>query len=179
MTVVALLIAVVAVFVSAVTAAALIELYANVKQIRDSTGLSDEPIEFEITDIEDQQPSSFGLPAIFDTASLTLLFMSPKCVSCDALAAEIGSVVPDGIQIVVTATDYEQAIDWLGSFNVPVDDAIIDADRSIADGLGLHATPAAVVLDKGRVARALTVPSPRWLQSLRPSDAIRLRRKGA
>ena len=153
---------------------ALLELYRDVRQLRDALGILDRPLTIDIGAVAQAAPSRFGLPPALDTAaSATVLFLSDTCATCRVLAAALNAVVPPGLCIVMEARDAKSAEQFLAAFGLHADApdgmVCVDGSRDIAKRLGLDITPAAFRVENGRLVSATTVPSARYLFSILPA----------
>ena len=78
-----------------VLAGAVLELNADVRQLREVAGILDRPLVVDIADVADTRPSSHGLPRVLDaTASALVLFLSDRCATCHALAEGLRGELP-------------------------------------------------------------------------------------
>ena len=74
-----------------------LELFRDIRQIRDALGILDRPIDIEIGSARDASPADFGLPSeLNDAQTAFVLFLSPKCSTCRVLAENIGGALPSG-----------------------------------------------------------------------------------
>jgi hypothetical protein len=152
---------------------ALLELYRDVRQIRDALGILDRPLNIDIGAAANAAPSSVGLPSALDTAASALvLFLSDTCATCRVLAAALNGTVPAGLYIVMEGRDERTARQFLDSYRLSAHTADgvvrIDASREIVGRLGLDITPSAFRVENGKLASATTVPSARYLFSIIP-----------
>jgi hypothetical protein len=160
---------------------ALLELYRDVRQLRDALGILDRPLTIDIGSVAQAAPSSYGLPAALDTSASTIvLFLSDTCATCRVLAAALHAGVPAGLCVVVEAGDVQSARQFMKTYGLNCDagNGIVcdDLGRKIADKLGLDITPAALRIENGKFASATTVPSPRYLFSILPAP-LKLNRR--
>jgi hypothetical protein len=157
-----------------------IELYRDVRQLREVAGILDRPLEVDLGDLVGTKPSSHGLPGALDSApSAIVLFLSDRCATCHALAAAFGGALPPGLWIVLEAANPGAAQKFLASLGLNAASAegrlCVDAAGSIAERIGLRTTPVGFRVDNGRLAGATTVPSTRYLSSILP-NRVRLER---
>lgn len=164
MTIAALVISAVALLVSVVTAAALIELHEGLEVVRGLAGFRDEVVSLDLPGVVSTRPSEYGLPAHLDNYTGLVLFLSPSCASCFEIARSLRRKVPDGLHIVVTAADIPTSRKWLEDFSIPINRCSLDHDRRIVDSLGISSTPVALHINDGAIAHATTVPSGAWLK---------------
>jgi hypothetical protein len=157
---------------------ALVELFRDVRQIRDALGILDRPLSIDIGSAADTAPSNHGLPPQLDEAhSALVLFLSERCATCRIIATTLGGALPTGLWIVVEATNNQTAAEFIDTHGLRPRLAdgrvIIDPAGAIAGRLGLNTTPVAYRIEKGVLKDASTVPSIRYLSSIipTPSDA--------
>jgi hypothetical protein len=153
---------------------ALLELFRDVRQLREAAGILDRPLNVDIGAVTNDSPSKVGLPAALDTAaSAIVLFLSDTCATCRVLAASLNEVVPPGLCIVVEARDANSATQFLKTYGLNANAADgmvrVDVAREIAGKLGLDTTPVAFRIENGRFVSAATVPSARYLFSILPT----------
>lgn len=161
-----------------VLAGAVIELNRDVRQLRDAAGILDRPLTVDIGDAAGARPSRYGLPEPLDSAaSAVVLFLSDRCGTCHALAAGLEAELPHGLWVVLEARDPSSAATFLSSHELDPDASgprlLVDTGRALSEALGLRTTPVAFRVEEGRLARATTVPSRRYLSSILP-EPVRL-----
>lgn len=149
---------------------ALVEMYHQLRQIRNYLELVDKVTQLELELKLGPQPSSYGLPAELDTAGVGIvLFLSNRCETCRTLAQSIrDGAVPDELWVVVEPV-YNDADHFVAEFGLRGERVLVDTDGLIAENLGLDVTPSAVVVESGSLVRAQTVPSLRQLHVLLPA----------
>jgi hypothetical protein len=157
---------------------ALVELFHDVRQIRDALGILDRPLSIDIGAAAGTAPSNHGLPPQLDEAhSALVLFLSERCATCRILAATLGGALPAGLWIVVEAMNSEAATEFVDAHGLRPRLAdgrvVMDPGGTIAGRLGLNTTPVAYRVENGVLKDAATVPSIRYLSSIipTPSDA--------
>jgi len=158
---------------------ALVELFRDVRQVRDVLGVLDRPLEVDLGGIAGTAPSEHGLPAALDAeASALVLFLSEKCATCRVLAAAVGASLPAGLWVVLEARSAESATAFLDSHGMSPATCggrlVVDVEGRIAASVGLDTTPVGFRVEEGRLTRATTVPSTRYLFSVLPQP-IRLK----
>jgi len=163
----------------AVLFGALVEMYRDVRQLRDAVGILDRPTVVEIGDVEGAMPSDYGLPRALDSAPFAvILFVSDRCMACRKIAASLGRPLPRGLWVVVEAATAAGAEAFLDAFNlrtIATDGRLlVDVEGRIAARLGLNMSPVGFRVEQGRLASATTIPSPRYLVSILP-EPLRLR----
>jgi hypothetical protein len=153
---------------------ALVEMFRDVRQIRDALGILDRPMEVDIGAAAGTNPGSHGLPQqLDDAASALVLFLSDRCATCRILAAAMGGALPAGLWIVVEAASDDAAAAFVESHGLAPGlrngRVIVDSEGAIAARLGLNMTPVAYRVERGLFKDAATVPSMRTLSSMIPS----------
>jgi uncharacterized protein YjeT (DUF2065 family) len=162
MTIVALVISTIALLVSVVTALSLVEVFEGLKQVRELTGLNDASEPVDIAKAFGTPPVAHGISFGYPTG--ILLFVSPKCASCHALAATFAKNPPARTHVVITAG--QDGGTWADEYKLSSTSYTIDRDQSIADRVGITATPVAVLVHEGLITRAATAPSRRAFDEL-------------
>ena len=158
-----------------------IELYRDVRQLREVSGILDRPLEVDVGDVGGTTPSNYGLPEALDSvASAILLFISDRCGTCHALAAGFKGVLPPGLWVVLVARSPESTEEFLASHQLTAMSTdgrlAVDVAGKIADRIGLRTTPVGFRVENGRLVSATTVPSTRFLSSILP-NRVRLERR--
>jgi hypothetical protein len=150
---------------------ATLELYRDVRQLRDAAGILDRPLDVDINAIAGTAPSEYGLPKALDAAaSALLLFLSERCLTCRVLASSLSTSLPPGLWIVTEAKDARTAQEFLAITRLAVADRVlIDVGGDIAGRMGLAMSPVGFRIRNGRLASATTVPSVRYLFSILPA----------
>ncbi len=150
----------------------LLELFRDVRQIRDALGILDRPLTVDIKSVGGTAPSRYGLPRqLDDDESSLLLFLSDKCATCRVLAASLGGTLPAGLWIVVEAATRQAATEFVETYGMTPrlqDRVILDPSGAIAGQLDLNMTPVAYRIERGIFKDATTVPSLRYLASITP-----------
>ncbi|MFI6458343.1 hypothetical protein ACIBF6_43200 [Streptosporangium amethystogenes] len=141
-----------------------VELFQQVKQIRDYLDMEDKPTPVELGTLEGARPSDFGLPAALDEADrAVVLFLSNKCGSCRDLALALsGGAVPPAMWVVVVPVTGD-GNEFITEFGLHGERVILDEEERIVDGLGLAITPVALHITQGKLTRAHTVPTVRQM----------------
>ena len=155
---------------------ALVELFRDVRQIRDALGILDRPRSVDLGPAAGAAPSAYGLPRQLDDApSALVLFLSDRCSTCRILAATLGGTLPAGLWVVVEAASCEGAAEFVEMFGMTprlADGRVtLDSGGAIAGRLGLNTTPVAYRIENGVLKDAATVPSVRHLSSIIPTPA--------
>ncbi|MEK6280404.1 MAG: hypothetical protein AABN95_08640 [Acidobacteriota bacterium] len=157
---------------------ALLEMYRDVRQLRDVVGILDRPLNVEVGAVAGTKPSKYGLPHSLDSStSAIVLFLSERCATCRSLVAGLTKPLPLGLWVVLEAKDTAAAAAFLGTSALAgansEERVIVDVAGSIAGRMGLNATPVGLRVEKGILTSATTVPSSRYLTSILPAP-IRL-----
>lgn len=158
-----------------------LELYRDVRQLRDVAGILDRPLDVDLGDVADTAPSLHGLPRALDSAaSVIVLFLSDRCGTCNALAAGFHHEgLPSGLWVVLEARSPQSAEEFLTRYNLTAANTggrlLVDAAGTIAERIGLRTTPVGFRIQDGRIAGATTIPSRRYLSSILP-NVVRLER---
>jgi hypothetical protein len=158
---------------------ALVELFRDVRQVRDAVGILDRPLEVDLGHVAGTQPSSHGLPRELDALhSAIVLFLSERCGTCRALAAGLPRPLPNGLWVVIEGRN-AASVAWFAEEYGLVDERItIDVEGAIAASMGLNTSPVGFRVDNGAFTTATTVPSSRYLTSILPEPVRLLRRAG-
>jgi hypothetical protein len=157
-----------------------LELFRDVRQLRDVAGILDRPLDVEIGAVAGARPSSLGLPGELDAApSALVVFLSDRCGTCRSIAAGLGGRLPPLVWVVLEARSPESAAKFVESYELaPLTSEgrlLVDVEGATAGRIGLDVTPAGFRVEDGRIASATTVPSKRYLLSIAPKP-VRLRR---
>jgi hypothetical protein len=152
---------------------AVAEAFRDIAQLRRETGVIDELHAVDLGEAFDRQPSSFGLDPSLDCASEALvLFVDTRCQTCQLIVRSLNGALPLGTSLILFAESDERGIHWLDS-NGFVTDRLCELPVRVAtpedpNPLGVDITPLAVLVQNGKIARALAVPSTRRFYSLVP-----------
>lgn len=164
--------------VVAVLFGALVELFRDVRQMRDALGILDRPLDVDLGHIAGTQPSTHGLPRELDAQhSAIVLFLSERCETCRALVAGLTRPLPNGLWVVIEARDAASAVQFAEAHQLSDDRIMIDIDGAIAGSMGLDTSPVGFRVEHGVFTSATTVPSSRYLTSILP-EPVRLRHAG-
>lgn len=160
--------------------AALLEMFRDLRQIRDALGILDRPLVVEIGAVAGTRPGNYGLPPVLNSmSSAIVLFLSDRCATCHALAAGLPRPLARELWVVLYPRDEAAADEFVARYGlrdgVAAGQVIIDLESRIGTAIGLEATPVAFRIDNGFVFGASTVPSSRYLSSILP-ETIQLRR---
>lgn len=159
-----------------------IELYRDVRQLREVAGILDRPLEVEMGDLAGAKPSRYGLPEPLDSvASAIVLFLSDRCGTCHSLAAGFEGRLPWGLWVVLEARSPRSTEEFLVSYDLTPESTdgrlSVDVGGKIAERMGLRTTPVGFRVESGRFVNATTVPSKRYLSSILPNRVL-LERSG-
>jgi hypothetical protein len=146
---------------------ALVEMYEQLRQVRDHLSMIDQPTTLDLGESQDLPAVAVGLPAELATVDrATVLFLSNRCETCFQLAAALqDQPKPTDLWVVVVPVtgDVDQFID---RFDLRGERVMLDAGERIVGRLGLDVTPSAIVIEQGRLIRAQTVPTVRQMHVL-------------
>jgi len=162
--------------------AALVEMYRDLRQIRDAIGILDRPVNIDIGQVAGTHPSEYGLPRALDSAGAAIvLFLSERCATCLTLAAGLVKPMPLALWVVFetrTATSAAMLLERYGLTETETDGRVIaDVGGEIAARMALHTTPVGFRVESGLITFATSVPSSRYLTSILP-ETFRLREAG-
>src|SRR4051794_12056617 len=157
----------------AVLFAALVEMYRDLRQIRDTLGILDRPLNIDIGAAAGAHPSQFGLPHALDSAGAALvLFLTERCATCHAVASGLPRPLPPTLWVVFEARSADSAAALLGRYGltefIAHGHVLTDVEGEIGARLDLHIAPAGFRVENGRFSYATTVPSTRYLKSILP-----------
>ncbi len=183
MTIVALGIALLALVVSIIALAALLELYAGYSQLQSLLGGSGAEVVLleEVTKtIIARDPREVGLPVPREKAVWYVLFVSPHCATCRRIVMGLAGNLPLSLSIVVSGTDTGEARRWLSSLGVEDLEALLDPVPDLLDQIGLNITPTVMVIIGDEMAFVAAVDSVDALnrvvvQKYVPPEALALR----
>ncbi len=155
---------------------AVLELYRDVRQLRDAIGILDRPLDVVLGPVKGTRPSRHGLfPALDDTGSAVVLFLSDRCATCRTLAAGLTETGSSGLWVVLEARTMQSAEGFLETHGAHGLDDLrtegrfqLDVAGAIARSMGLRTTPVVIRVQDGRFTSATTAPSRRYLASILP-----------
>jgi hypothetical protein len=154
---------------------ALAEAYRSLRQIRESTGLLDNPTPVDLGAALHKSPSECGLPPELDSAvHAVAVFLDKRCRTCSMILESLSGGIPRGIWLVLIAASSDDALRWLSESGAgQVGDAasrvVPMSTTEVESHLGGLVTPLAIEIEGGRLARGLTVPSIRQFYALVPT----------
>jgi hypothetical protein len=154
----------------------LVELFRDVRQMRDALGILDRPLTIDIGSVSGTRPSSYGLPRQLDDERFALLlFLSDKCGTCRVLATAMGGTLPAGLWIVVESATSQAAAEFIEMYRMTLSlgsqRVCVDPAGTIAGRLGLNTTPVGYRIENGVFKDAGTVPSMRYLATVLPTPS--------
>jgi len=160
-----------------------IELFRDVRQLREINGILDRPLEVDLEDVAGTFPSAHGLPTGLDAAAAAIiLVLSDRCATCHALAGGFNGVLSPGLWVVLEARSPRSAEEFLARYELTSTSTggrlIVDVAGRIAESIGLRTTPVGFRVREGRIVSATTIPSLRYLTSILP-NRVRLERSPA
>jgi hypothetical protein len=160
-----------------------IELFRDVRQLREVNGILDRPLDVDLEDIAGTLPSTHGLPRALDSAATAIvLFLSDRCATCHALAGGFNGVLAPGLWLVLEARSAQSAEEFLARYQLTAAGTggrlVVDVAGRVAESIGLRTTPVGFRVHDGRLMSATTVPSRRYLTSILP-NRVRLERSRA
>jgi hypothetical protein len=154
----------------------LVELFRDVRQIRDALGILDRPLPVDIGSVAGTPPSLYGLPGQLDDEPFALLlFLTDKCATCRVLASALGGTLPAGLWIVLEAATSQAAEGFLEKFAMTPgfgeERVFVDPAGAVAGRIGLKMAPVGYRIVNGVFTEATTVPSIRYLASILPAPS--------
>jgi hypothetical protein len=157
-----------------------IELYRDVRQLRDINGILDRPLDVELEDVAGTVPSTYGLPKALDSiTSAVVLFLSDRCATCHVLADGFNGALAPGLWVVLEARSPQATEEFLAKYRLTATSTqgrlLVDVAGRVAENIGLRTTPVGFRVQNGRLVSATTVPSRRYLSSILP-NSVRLER---
>lgn len=157
---------------STISLLALADQYRTLELIRDHLGINDYPRPVDVRR-DAPPPSTAGLPNELDEIDhVVLLFVTTSCSTCKTVATSLrGKVVPT-LRVVLSASTEAAAREWLRDVGLSAQQVILDGDNRVSGHYGISVAPAAIVLRRGRVVVAQTVPSFRQIEPLLSANAI-------
>jgi hypothetical protein len=117
------------------------------------------------------QPSTslerIGLPAGLDAREhLVLLFLSTTCMTCRQIVEPLAEEPSDDLWVVLHASSVAAGEKWLSDVRLSAPIVTVDHDERVFDEFGVGVTPAVLMLSKGQVLVAQSVPSYEHLKLL-------------
>lgn len=162
MEILTLVLAIFALFVSLLTATAMLEFASRGGlQSNDETSSRVDPVTLR-EHVLNASALDLGLPVAEMAGASLVLVLSPTCVTCRQIASSFDGTVPTRVAVVVTngtlgPVDRMRA--WVSDVGLVEDVVTFDDDRSMVDSIGVTSTPVVIGLAEGRVAFAYAVSS--------------------
>jgi hypothetical protein len=153
---------------------ALAEAYRDIRQIRERAGVIDRNAPVDLGPALGQAPSSLGLDPTLDSAvQAVVVYLNDRCGTCRSIVGSLAGQIPAGMWLVIIADAVDAAFDWLntdGAMAGSPDAArvLTSTPEEAEQNLGLLLTPLALVIEHGRLSRAMTIPSVRQFYVLAP-----------
>lgn len=143
---------------------AVIELFRDMEQVRQMTGVIDSPVSLEI-DLPKPLPEGVGLPGEFLRQDQGLvLVLSDHCSTCGAIAEHLGGSLPASTWLLFVPQSVESGNEWLSRFGLASERKLfVDILSKASTALGVNLTPAVLRIRGGMVVAAHTLPSGRRL----------------
>lgn len=154
---------------------ALAEAYRDIKQIREYSGLIDRPMPVELGQVQDQPPSLLGLhPGLDSAVQAVAVYLDSRCGTCQSIVRSLSGGLPEAIWLVIIDESAEKAFAWLSSAGLdegsPAASRVIwTSAEAVERHLGGVATPLAIEIEHGRLARAKIITSVRQFYGLVPA----------
>jgi hypothetical protein len=152
-----------------VCAAALVEVFRQLNEIRRALNLQDLPTPLGLKG-GNLFTSDFGLPETLATQpEAIVVFLSAKCTTCLAVAEAFEGGSPASVWFVLSSPPFPTNL--LTVLSDSAERVVVDENDRIADGIHLHVTPSVLSVVFGEVTRAQAVASPRQVVGLIPTVA--------
>lgn len=167
------LLIVLALSLSLVAFVATVELFRDLAQLREVTGVIDRSDPVDLGAGAGRRPSEVGLPSSLDAAvDEAALVLSTRCGTCRAIAHSIGPRWPSRIVPVLIEPSAEKVDEFITAYDLPRERVHVDSDQSVIRHLGNLPTPCLVFVGNGIVSHAQSVPSSRqfWILADRLID---------
>jgi len=150
-----------------ICAAALVEVFSQLAELRSVLDTKDEPIPLGLKASE-RRTAEIGLPArlTFEPKAI-VIFLSTKCATCLAIAEAFRGGSPSTVWFVLAGSP--EPVTLLATLAGSGERVIVDEDDAIAGALGLNVTPAVITTSYGEIIRAQAVSTPRQAMALIPT----------
>lgn len=153
--------------VVAISAAALVEVFRQLADIRTALDLQDEPMPLGVKSGE-LRTDDVGLPReIAIEPQALVVFLSGKCLTCLAVAESFRGGSSETVWFVLTGVPVPASL--IEMLSESAERVIIDENDAIAARIGMHVTPAAFITTYGEITRAFAVTTPRQVQRMIPA----------
>jgi hypothetical protein len=158
-------------FLVMVCAAALVEVFRQLAEIRRALNLQDEPIPLSLKTGE-FTTKEIGLPTELALEPRSIVvFLSPKCATCLTIAEAFRGGSPATVWFVLTSPPAPAEL--IETLVHSAERVVVDDEDQIAIKLGLNVTPSVLSVSYGEISRAQAVSSPRQVLGLIPTVAPR------
>jgi hypothetical protein len=154
---------------------ALAEAYRDIRQLREFAGMIDRNAPVDLGPVAGRPPSDLGLDPVLDSAAHNVVvYLNDRCGTCRGIVSSLRGDIPAGMWLLVIADSPDDAMQWLGTGGImpdsPAAARVMTANPTETEQrLGMLVTPLAVVVEHGRMARAMTIPSVRQFYALAPN----------
>ncbi|WP_279579530.1 hypothetical protein [Fodinicola feengrottensis] len=119
-----------------------VEMYRDIAQLRDLSGLIDRPLKVDVSAAVGARPSAYGLPAALDTVDAGLvLFLSDKCATCRTIATSLGSQFPADLWVVLDPANPRKDSEIKVNYPLEQEKVTVDHSREISASVGVTLTP--------------------------------------
>lgn len=162
MTAIALGVALIALVVSLIALAAMVEMYAGLGALREALkGPGDVVLLDEVTKtVIARDPADVGIPVPRGVPAWYVLVVSPHCGTCSSIVADLAKDPPLFTSIIVAGVDHDDAKRWLAGFGVGEPDAfLIDPEPGLLAAIGLAITPSIIVVIEDELAFVAAIDS--------------------
>ena len=137
-----------------------VELLEQLKQLRRVFGLEDGSKPIALPEWSGRMAHEAGFPRqlVSEQAAL-VLFVSNTCATCHTLAEGMrGGRLPDNLWLVIVNVR-DTGEDFQSRYALYGDRIVTEGGQEIMKNLGISLTPIAVILTRGEIQRAQTIPS--------------------
>jgi hypothetical protein len=150
-----------------VTAAAMVEVFRQLKEMRTMLALDDLPVPLDLREAK-IQPADLGLQALSPSVPQAIIVvLSAKCSTCVAIAQSFAGGAPSSVWFVIQAVG-GSAEDMITVLSSSRDRLVVDPDGRLCERIGLQVSPSVLTVRWGEVVRAEAVSSVRQVLSLVP-----------
>jgi hypothetical protein len=152
-----------------VCAAALVEVFRQLAELRRTLNLQDQAIPLNLRSGE-FRADEIGLPPELALEPKSIVvFLSEKCATCLTIAEAFRGGSPATVWFVLPSPPRPAGL--LATLAHSAPRVVVDEYDEIANNLGLHVTPAVLTTFYGEITRAQAVASPRQVLGLIPTVA--------
>jgi hypothetical protein len=150
-----------------VCAAALVEVFRQLAELRRTLNLQDQAIPLNLKSGE-FRTDEIGLPPELAVEPRSIVvFLSEKCATCLTIAEAFRGGSPATVWFVLPSPP--EPVGLLATLADSARRVVVDEYDEIANRLGLHVTPAVLSISYGEITRAQAVASPRQVLGLIPT----------